>query len=256
MINELPASRHQNILSIINEKEKVHIFEIAKYCSISEATARRDLDYLCSKGLIIRTRGGALSKNATAFETPQLEKRQLFMAEKERIAKYAAELVSDGESLFLDSGTTTLMIAENLISYKDLKIITNNIDIISNVFFHSSSTLIVTGGIRRNNYSTLAGSITESFIRDIEVDKVFIGVDAIDSKSGIYSNSFEEIGLKRIINDCGRQAILVTDHSKFYKPGLVKINPLSKYNMIITDDGLEEEDIKNIKGQNIDLVTV
>ncbi|MEG0832421.1 MAG: DeoR/GlpR family DNA-binding transcription regulator [Oscillospiraceae bacterium] len=254
--HEVPAFRQQRIIELLEEKENIHVMDIVELCGVSQATARRDLDELAEKGLIVRSHGGALRRKMTVFEQPHMQKLGLHISEKARIAKCAASLVNDGDSIYIDSGTTAMMVGQNLTERKNLTIITHNLDFANNAALDSSSKLIVTGGYRRENVHSLAGSIVEEFIRNIKVDKAFSGADSVDSKNGVYLTNFEELGAKQLLVKCARTAILVTDHSKFSQEGLVKICDLSDFDLIITDNGISSEDIENVYKQGVQLKSV
>ncbi|MEA5050285.1 MAG: DeoR/GlpR family DNA-binding transcription regulator [Oscillospiraceae bacterium] len=254
--HEVPAFRQQKILELLEEKENIHIFDLVELCGVSQATARRDLDELARKGLIVRSHGGAVRRRMSVFEQPHMQKLGMHITEKARIAKCAAALVNDGDSIYIDSGTTAMMVGQNLTERKNLTVITHNLDFANSVMLDPSSKLIVTGGMRREDFNSLSGSIVEAFVRTIKVDKVFSGADAVDSEQGLYLSNFEELGLKRLIVECARSAILVTDHSKFLEQGIVKICDLSAFDLIITDKGLPQQDAENVLKQEVQLKLV
>jgi len=237
----IPAKRQQRIVSYINEKSGAQIKELSDLCHVSEATIRRDLDELAQSGQVERTHGGAMAVSSTSFERYHSEKIKLMTAEKRRIAKRAAELVKDGDSVFLDSGTTAFFLAQHLTQHRNLTIITNNLDIAYAVQVHASSTMVVTGGIRRDNYSVLVGSTTESFIKSLYVDIAFMGSDAVNPRAGVFNSNFMEIGVKQEVAKCGKRLVLITDRSKFSRRALTKVCDLSAIDVVITDKGLEED---------------
>ena len=240
-------ARQQKLLEYINENGSAQIRDFSGTHGVSEATIRRDFDELTRLGLIERVHGGAVRINGTSFERAHSEKMNLMMSEKLRIAEYAASIVENGDSIFLDSGTTTYFIARELSRHKDLTIITNNLDIAQSVYFDPSVSLIVTGGLRRDQYSVLIGSITEQVIQSFCVDKAFIGCDAIDPKNGLYNTNFQEVSVKLCITHCGKKTILVTDSSKFHTKALAKVCDLDEIDMIITDSGLKVSVFQAVK---------
>ena len=127
--NSIPAGRQQRIMDFLSVNDSISIKEAAELCNVSEATARRDLDDMALTDLVERTHGGAILHRGTGFEAIHSEKQTVMIPEKKKIAKAAAELVRDGDSIFLDSGTTACMLAEQLSTVKRLTIVTNNLDI-------------------------------------------------------------------------------------------------------------------------------
>ena len=239
--------RKREILKVIEEQGIVQISELAEICGVSEATIRRDLNSLDKEGAVRRTHGGAISFLDSSQEQPHRKKLELMKLEKMRIAQAAANMISDGESIFLDSGTTTQAIAKHLERYKNLTVITNNTSIIPVIKLHESSHLVITGGMMRVGFNVLVGPTTEVFLKSIKIDKVFIGADAVDPRDGLYNSSLVELMPKQLSVRCGRRRFLVTDSSKFGNKGLIKVCNLDEFDYIITDDGLSEESVATIK---------
>lgn len=249
-------ARQLKILDYINTAGSAQIRELTAVHDVSEATIRRDFDELARFGLVDRTHGGAVRCISTTFEREHSEKLKLMRSEKMRIASYAASLVKNGESIFLDSGTTTYFIARELNYHKDLTIITNNLDIAQSVRFDPTVSLIVTGGMRREQYSVLIGSIAEQVIRTFCVDKAFMGCDAIDAAEGVYNTNFQEVGVKQCVARCGKKTILVTDSSKFRVKALAKVCDVRDLDMIVTDDGLDEKTAQEVQKSGVSVVMV
>lgn len=239
--NSIPAGRQQLITEYMEVKFSISIKEAAELCNVSEATARRDLDDMAAAGLLERTHGGAVVHKGTGFEEYHDEKMKAMIPEKTRIAKEAVKLIKDGDSIFLDSGSTTYLLAQQLENIKKLTVVTNNLDIASSAKLDTSSTMIVTGGVRRDGYSVLVGDIAEELVRKLYVDIAFVGADAISPKSGVYNSNFMEIGIKKSIVSSGKKRVLLTDHSKFKQKALAKICDIEEFDTIITDDGIDRE---------------
>jgi len=241
------TARQQSILDYVNNAGSAQIKDLAIELSVSEATVRRDFDEIALSGLVERVHGGIVKANGTAFERIHSEKMQSMLQEKQRIARKAASLVSNGDSLFLDSGSTTFFIAQNLANLTDLTIVTNNLDIAYSCQFHPTTSLLVTGGVRRDNYSVLIGDVAENMLKSFFVDIAFMGCDAISIENGVYNTNFMELGIKKQIVQCGKRLILVTDSSKFHKKALAKVCDVQELDMVITDTGLDEEAFESLK---------
>lgn len=236
----IPAQRQQNILTYLSRKESITIQETADLNTVSLATARRDLDELSHTGMLKRTHGGAVIESTIGTEILHAEKLRMMVSEKIRIAQKASSFIHDGTSIFLDSGTTTLALSRLLKDKKNLTIITNNLDIACNTIIDNSSVMIVTGGARREGYNVLFGPAAEKFIKEIKVDIVFMGADAIDSEKGLYNSSFLELGVKEAMLSCGKKKIVLTDHTKFSRQAIARICPINFLDMIITDSGIDD----------------
>lgn len=254
----IPAQRQQNIINYLNSNYSITVQQAADLNHVSIATTRRDLDELGRLGLLRRTHGGGVlnDQDSASSELFHNDKMKLMVSEKSRIAEKAAQIIPDGSCIFLDSGTTTLFLARQLKDRKKLTVITNNLDIACNIILDASSTLVVTGGTRRQNYNVLVGAPAEEFVTGIRVDMVFFGADAIDPRNGLYNSSFTEIGIKRAMLTCGDRRILLADHTKFGRRAIAKICDLEEFDLIITDTGIDADTEAALDKKNIHFMKV
>lgn len=243
----IPAQRQQQILEYLQSQKSITIRKAAEIFMVSEATVRRDLDELASTGKIERTHGGAVLHTGTGFEWQHAEKMQEMIPEKKRIAIAAKKLIEDGDSLFLDTGTTTYLLAEELKEKKRLTVVTNNLDIAYTTELDATSTMIITGGIRRDGYSSLVGDIAADLVRKLYVDVSFIGADAVSVGNGVFNTNFNEIGIKKSGIESGKRKVLLADSSKFSRKALAKICDLQEFDIIITDSGIDEAQLRILK---------
>ena len=243
----IPAQRQQQILEYLQSQKSITIRKAAEIFMVSEATVRRDLDELASTGKIERTHGGAVLHTGTGFEWQHAEKMQEMIPEKKRIAIAAKKLIEDGDSLFLDTGTTTFLLAEELKEKKRLTVVTNNLDIAYTTELDATSTMIITGGIRRDGYSSLVGDIAADLVRKLYVDVSFIGADAVSVGNGVFNTNFNEIGIKKSGIESGKRKVLLADSSKFSRKALAKICDLQEFDIIITDSGIDEAQLRILK---------
>lgn len=248
----LPAERLQKILNYINNNKSANVKELGELVNTSESTIRRDLDKLVMRGLINRTHGGAVTNAlSTTTEKKAEEKRNLKWNEKDYIGKYAAQYISDGESIIVDSGSTTLSLCRNINNKRDLTVITYDLKIALETALGPNCSMIVTGGIRRDDFEVLIGSETESFIKRLNVDKAFIGTDAVDLDKGLTNATFAEVSIKQEIIKAAKKVILLADYTKFGKTALVEVAPLEEIDIIITDSGIDQEVFEKIKKKGI-----
>ena len=240
----IPAGRQQKIIEYVKEHKSAQIKELAEYLEVSDATVRRDLDELDAQGHLVRTHGGAVLKDSgtSSFERQHKERPMIMPYEKRRIAKKAASFISEGETILLDSGTTTYYLSSELSAIPNLTVITYDLFIASNIVLHSTSTLIVTGGLRRPGYNNvLWGSMVEDYLRGIRVDKAFLGADAIDLDFGVSNTNVLEVSTKKRLIEAGKEVILVADHSKLERVALAKVCNLSDIDTLVMDKGVNEE---------------
>ena len=253
----IPAERQKKMIEYIVAHTSAQIHELSEQFNVSEATVRRDLDELDRQGALRRTHGGAIKMDrSTSYEHMYSEKIGLMAHEKQRIAQRAAQMVRPGDTVMIDSGTTTFFIAQALSAHENLTIITNDLYIAFQTPIHPSSTLIVTGGMRRQGRQELVGTVPENFIRETRVDIAFIGVDGIDMTGGVTNANFAEVGVKRLMLKAGMRSVIAADHSKFGRVALARICELSEADTILTDNGLEEETLTRLRRLPVDILTV
>jgi len=246
--SSLPAERQRKILESIHSRGSAKIQLLSRLLNVSEATVRRDLKVLTARGLIDRTHGGAvLPETSTAFEKLYAEKRTQLQEEKRRIGAAAAARVRDGETIILDSGSTTIEVARHLTHHKHLTIITYDLFIAGSVDYDDTTSVLVSGGTLRPGFNVLVGSEAENFFRKIRVNKAFLGADAIHPEQGVFNATFSEHAVKQRIVEATQEVILVADHSKFGKVALVNVCPLDAVHRIVTDTGLDETVLSELK---------
>lgn len=238
----LPATRRASILNFVNAAGSASVKELSSIINVSEATIRRDLDELGKENLIERIHGGAqaLQLGKTSFESAYYDKTTYMTDEKNRIGFFAASYVNDGDTVLLDSGTTTLKVAMNLAQKKNITVITNDLHIANSIELDPTSSLIVSGGIRRDGFGVLTGATVKEFFQNIRVDKSFMGADAVDSDFGISNATFHEVDQKKALIHSSQKVYLVADHTKFGKIALARVCDLRSLDCIITDSALPD----------------
>ncbi len=235
--------RKAEILQLMESGQPVKVGNLSQRFDVSESTIRRDLQELENVGLIQRTHGGAISVQSS-FELSYQEKEIRFYDEKQKIAQAASELVKDGETVFLDTGTTTLQLALALRG-KAITVATNSMDI-AQVFAEDSQVeVIVLGGSLRKNIRSLVGFLTNEMLAKLHFDKVFLAANAVDPELGVTTPNLMEAETKRHMVKAGKEIILVVDHSKLWEKAMCKICSLSEIDLLLTE-GLSEADMKRL----------
>lgn len=251
------TERLTQTLELIKKSGSLQVNNVASLQGVSEATIRRDLNKLEDLGLIKRIHGGAVLANlSTTFEYMYHDKVGMRTEEKKRIALQALKEIHDGDSVMLDSGTTTYQLALLLEGKRNLTIITYDMSIASTLKLHPSSQVIVTGGMVRAGYNVLIGTITENFIRNTRVDEVILSADAIDDSFGISNANYLEAGIKSLLVQAAKRVIVVADRTKFGKVAVAKVCDIKDVDLIITDKDLPQEMVNMIirSGVNINCV--
>jgi DeoR family transcriptional regulator, aga operon transcriptional repressor len=236
----LIEERRQHILSLIQKNGRVLVDELSSSLDLSKITIRKDLDYLESKDLLVRTHGGALP---------------LHQEEKSRIAKAAAAMVSEGQCIILDSGTTTTGIARELASFQHLTIITNALNIATDLA-QSNSEIIQIGGTLRKNSLSAVGPLAEDLLKEMHADIVFLGVDGFDIQIGLTTPNVLEARVNRAMVKAAEKVVAVCDSSKFNRRSLALIVPTSAIDHLITDRNLPPEELRAIREAGIEVTVV
>lgn len=250
------VKRRDQIIQKIKKEGSVKVDDLSKEFEVSSVTIRNDLDFFEEKGLIHRTYGGALLRN-NVYNDPSLEeKRKINVAEKRRIGEYAAGLVKEGESIILDSGSTTREIALRLKNLKNLTIMTNAINIALDLADTSDLQIMLTGGVLRDKSYSLVGPEAERTMQNYYFDKLFLGVDGLDFEHGLTTSNPLEAQLNRIMVERSNNVIAVTDSSKFGRHSFSYICDLSPINTVITDKNITTDFEEKLKKRDITVVKV
>ncbi|MGQ9632044.1 MAG: DeoR/GlpR family DNA-binding transcription regulator [bacterium] len=247
------AQRKSEILRIVREAKSVTVAELSRRFRISESTIRRDLRELEERMLLTRTHGGAIANESADLELPFSMKELKYIEEKKKIARLAAQLVEDGDTIILDSGTTTLQIAR-LLRDRRIVVVTNSVKILYELSHSPNIELIVTGGAHRPQSLSLVGPLSLKVLSEVNADKLFLGANGI-VEDKITTTSFPEAETKRKMVEVAKEVILVADHSKFGRVTLAQIVPVdSRIARIITDDKIERKYIQLFRRKGIDVL--
>lgn len=253
MLNE---ERRRFILDIINREGRVLVKDLASRFGTSQVTVRKDLETLHSQGMVYRTHGGALPMRSGALLDPSLrEKEKLHRREKLRIGAAAARLVKEGQSVVLDSGTTTTTIARALRDFRDLTVITNAVNIAAELA-GTAVQVILTGGILREKSFSLVGPLAEETLRRLSADTLFLGVDGFDVHFGLTTPNLLEAKVNRVMVEIARRTVVVCDSSKFGRRSLSLIAPPSAVHQTITDSRIPKADLRTLEEAGIEVTLV
>ena len=235
--------RRNKIIQILNAKKRVETNELIKMFNTTAVTIRKDLSVLEKEGFLKRTHGGAIKVEKLYRGLALSEKEKLHLEEKKRIVKKAVEFISEGDTIILDSGSTTNLLAKEIRDLNKLTVITNAINIASE-FLDSEIEVIMTGGTLLKDTSTLVGPLANSVLNNISSGKLFMGVDGIDFEIGLTTPNLLEASTSRVMMSRARETILLVDSSKFGRISLGVISAIDKVDLIITTKELSEHEIK------------
>ena len=248
--------RQNQILQRIKTHHRISISDICKNFSVSEATARRDLEMLAVKGKVLRVHGGAITIEKAPPEMPMILRQADQADEKQRIGAAGAKIVKEGDTIFLGSGTTVLEVARYLLPHITLTVITNSLPVINLLSVNQNITIVCLGGILRPSEFSFIGHITEQALSEVRVDKVFLGVRAISLNEGLTNDYLPETLTDRAILKIGQEIIVVADHTKFGRISTAMLVPIEKIQTLITGFEIPIEFINEITQRNIRVITV
>ena len=186
---EFVEERRMRIVQYINENRRADVYELAKEFSVTEVTIRRDLILLEDAGKLIRTHGGAIScLDRSIWQTTNIRSRlEKETEEKERIANFVASQISDGESLFLDSGSTSLLVARALLTRRRLMVVTNSPSVSQTLAGVNENRVVITGGELEKNTDSIIGTSCEEFLKQYRTDKAILGISGILIPDGYFA---------------------------------------------------------------------
>src|SRR6476620_3878882 len=252
----LNVERRTKILELLEKQGRVAVPDLSRRFKTSEVTIRNDLKDLHARGLIRRAHGGAVKTTNVSMDPSLKIKAELHAEEKRRIGAAAAALVNDGYSIILDASTTTEKIARQIKHKKDLKVITNGLNIAMELFGAKDIQLIFLCGVIRQNSLSAVGHFAQDILAQLSADKLFLAVDACDVEFGLSTPNVEESQVNRAMARIAKEKILVADSSKFGKRSLSRIVPLSDIDVLITDRGLPAEMQTELRSRDLQLVLV
>jgi DeoR family fructose operon transcriptional repressor len=239
--------RKNAIAEYINKNRKSTVNELCKIFKVSPATIRNDLNELENAGLLKRTHGGAIPNIKANYELNSNQKKVEHIKEKEAIAKKALAYVEDGDTIAIDTGTTTLCFARLLVSKKNLTIVTNDIEIAGFLEENSDFDIVLIGGRVRRGFHCSVGPIALKCMEGLRVDKAFIASNSVSVKNGITTPSIELAQIKTSLMSFAEEVYLLSDSSKFGRASFVKFADITDIDTIITDKGLPDLQIKELE---------
>ncbi len=248
--------RRTQIADLVRQQGVVRVNELADRFQVSEVTIRNDLTQLEKEGLLIRDRGGAIPTTQVTVLAAVDERAALSLEEKRRIGRASAELVSPGDTIILDAGTTVVEMVKYLSGIPSLTVVTNALNVASELEATTDAQIILLGGVLHRASSSMLGPHTEQYLDDLVVQKLFLGAQAVDLTLGLTDTSIEIAQVKRAMIRAARQVILLTDSSKWGRTGFYKVAPFSTMHTIVSDTNLPREPRTVIERLGIELLLV
>jgi DeoR family transcriptional regulator of aga operon len=246
--------RRRAICDLLREHGRVTVAELSRRFRTSPVTIRLDLTALEAAGALTRSRGGALLRREND-DLPIGIKQTLRHAEKIRIARAAAALIKDGETIVLDSGTTTAEIARQIRNshLKSINVITNALNIALLLSGLPTVRVIMLGGVLRQESHSLSGYLAENAIAGLQADRLFLGVDGLDPEIGVMTPHLAEAQLNARMIQISRQVVAVSDSSKLMRRNVSVIARVEQLHMLITDTAARPDVVEELRRRGVDV---
>ena len=232
--------RQADILELLQTQGEVSVADLARRFQVTSMTIRRDLDELGAEGCLVRTHGGALPARVAEVRFAFAGRADPYAARKQAIASEAARLVQPGMIVTLDTGTTTLAVAQALAETPDLTVITSSLAIAAALYPHANIHLILLGGAVRQGTPDLSGELTEQNLGRYRSSLAFLGADAA-AADGLYTSHEGVSRVSRAMMSGAARKILVLDSGKFQSRALARYAVWEDFDLVITDDGVPAE---------------
>jgi DeoR/GlpR family transcriptional regulator of sugar metabolism len=247
------SERLENIIHLVEERDGATVSQIGTALSVSDATVRRDLNRLAQRGLLLRCHGGATPLQHVPVGPPIAESRTRNPAAKESIGREAAKLIHDGDTIFLDGGSTTHQVACHL-SAKGVSVVTNSFDAIQPLLAKEDASVVFLGGELDRVSGATQGATTQGQAMGISVEKAILGADAVSPETGLCSPLSLTAQTKSAMAACARELIVVADHSKLGRSALYRVAPVSALSILVTDTQADAEVVREFAEAGVEVI--
>jgi len=246
------SEREKRLLDILSEDAGPSITEISEQLGVSAATIRNDLNALTEKGIIIRIRG----KSIPAFHPDILARQKQNIEAKKRIARAAAGMIQNGDTVFIDSGTTVALVPRYLLGKRDVHLVTYSTMVLPYARINPGIRLTIVGGEFRPAIDCLVGKFAVEGFSNFHVRLAFIGTTGFSIAEGITNMLLESAEVIRRMCDYAERIILLADSSKYDRLGFAKVFPLGRISEIITDKEMSQQALESLRGQGLEVTVV
>ena len=249
------TERHQKIIEQLGTTGRTDVMELSKMLGVSTVTVRSDLLYLEKSQVLRRIRGGAISVRPSRYERPVDINASLHHDEKNAIAALAADMIRDGETIIMDTGSTVAALASLFPrQLSDIAIVTNSLPVAAELADHPGATVIVTGGTLRPKLNSLVSPFGELVLKEINADIAFMSCAGVDPEKGFTNSNWQEAEIKKSMIRAASRVIFLADHTKLKHVATAKIADLSEADILITDSGASVETLKELRATGIEIL--
>ena len=246
--------RKRYILNELQRNGSVVITDLAERIQVSSMTIRRDLNAMAEDGMVTLEHGGAVLNNGSLFECNMICKSEINATEKQRIAAKCMEYINEGDSIFLDAGTTPNEVAVLLRGKRNISVLTHSLMVANTTANMRNIKLIMCPGEFRENSMAFLGPLTDDFIQHFQIDTLFLSLEGIDLNDGLSVVDVQDGHTKKVLVEKAKRVICIADHSKFNKSFFYKIAPVADVDLVVTDTGLDAATQELFRQNNVPLV--
>lgn len=244
--------RRAKILELLRQDGKVMVSQLSAELGATPVTIRNDLSALERDGYLVRVQGGALRTNRVSQEPAGTARGQITRSEqKQQIASAISSLISDGDTIFINSGTTTQFVASALHSHLHLKIVTNSLAVAMDLGAMPTFHVLLLGGEINTQYGFISGSDAQEQLRRYQADWAILSVDGCSAEGGLTTYHAEEAILNATMIQRAKRTLIAADHTKIGRTGFAHICELADGITLITDQSCTEEQLKELEGYGI-----
>jgi DeoR/GlpR family transcriptional regulator of sugar metabolism len=252
----LMLNRRARIAELVRQHGSMRVVDLADLFGVTPVTIRSDLAVLEREGVLQRDHGGAVAVGAVSSLIAFEQRTGMYQSAKARIAEAAVRLVTPGDTILLDAGTTVVEMTRHLHRYTPLNVVTNALNVAAELRDLSDAQVFLLGG--SVNYATFGtlGPLVEQSLSDIVVSTLFLAAESVDSSYGVTDSTAEIARVKRAMAAVARRVVLLADASNWRRQGLIKVLPFARISTVITDETLPPADRQAISAAGLELIVV
>jgi DeoR/GlpR family transcriptional regulator of sugar metabolism len=248
--------RRNRILELLEKENRIKVAELSRAFCISEVTIRLDLTELENRGLLERIHGGAVVTGKAYYNMSMNEREKTNRDEKQRIAQTAASLIRDGDTVIINSGTTSLYTVRQIKNKKNITILTNSAVIAHEAGLGNDANVILLGGSYNSGYSFSYGEDANSQLMKYKADKLILSADGVSCESGITTYHYQEADIDRKMIERVNKTIVVADFSKIGRESFAFVSSIQSIDCLITNTDANENEINGIRAAGIEVFMV
>ena len=246
--------RRQSLLVQLRKQPGLRVCELAETLGVSEGTIRNDFKALESSGHLRRVFGGAIiPENETFRHIPFVAGKYEYSAEKLLIARAASEMITDGDSILLDSSSSAYSLSQEILCRNHLQVVTNGLDVAKTLAQNASNNVFLIGGILSQDGSSVTGLFSEQFLQELHIQKAFVSGSGFSLERGLTDVRIDESQLKHLLISLAQEVIALIESSKLGQDDLTSFARLEQINCVITDAGINPFWAQRIERSGISL---